>query len=92
MNEPHGADEIDSDELQDEEAPKEGGTAGAAGRQNITLMFVKEVTILLVGVFIGFFWSQYFNAAESSDEVHIIVSLLIVILCLVRYIYLFVRR
>ncbi len=51
-----------------------------------TLAYIKECTMLFVGVFIGFFWSQYFN--QVSQEAHIIVLLLLVILCLSRYIFL----
>lgn len=56
---------------------------------NIYTQFIKEVCILLLGVMIGFAWSQYFR--EVSQEAHLVVALSIVVLCMVRFIYLMSR-
>lgn len=71
--------------------PESGaGPAGKGGRDgaddNIYTQFIKEVAILILGVMIGFVWSQYFR--EVSQEAHLVVSLSIVVLCMVRFIYL----
>ncbi len=55
-------------------------------RRHLTATFLKEVAIFVTGVFIGFFWSQYF--IQVGEEAHIIIVLLLVIFCLIRYIYL----
>ncbi len=57
---------------------------------HLAMTFLKEVSILLVGVFVGFFWRMYFE--EAGNETHIIIVLLLMILCLTRYIYLFARK
>lgn len=56
---------------------------------NVHTQFLKESGILLLGVLIGFLWHMYFS--ETSQEAHLVVSLSIVILCMVRYIYLISR-
>ncbi len=56
---------------------------------NVHTQFLKESGILLLGVLIGFLWHMYFS--ETSQEAHLVVSLAIVILCMVRYIYLISR-
>lgn len=56
---------------------------------NVHTQFLKESGILLLGVLIGFLWHMYFS--ETSQEAHLVVSLSIVILCMVRYIYLITR-
>lgn len=68
--------------------PEQSETASRQGE--ITMTFVKEVIILGLGVFIGFLWHMYYQTA--SNEAHLIVILLLVVLCLVRYIYLFLKR
>lgn len=67
--------------------PEEVGDRPAG--ENIHTQFIKEACILLLGVMIGFAWSQYFR--EVSQEAHLVVALSIVILCMVRYIYLISR-
>lgn len=57
--------------------------------ESINMQFIKEACILLLGVMIGFAWCEYFR--EVSQEAHLVVSLSIVILCMVRYIYLISR-
>ena len=56
---------------------------------NVHTQFLKESGILFLGVLIGFLWHMYFS--ETSQEAHLVVSLAIVILCMVRYIYLISR-
>lgn len=58
-------------------------------QDNVHTQFLKESGILLLGVLIGFLWHMYFS--ETSQEAHLVVSLAIVILCMVRYIYLISR-
>lgn len=72
------------------EVESSGDADASDSRQSeLTGTFLKELLILIVGLGIGFFWSQY---SEASQEAHLVIGLLIVILCLVRYIYLFVKR
>jgi len=54
-------------------------------RRNISAGFLKEVLILALGLFIGFFWTEY--AQQVGNEGHLVVFLLVIILCLVRYIF-----
>ena len=68
--------------------PDSGPSRGSP--EDITALWLKEVGILLLGLFIGFFWFLYYR--EVSWEAHIIVGLLILILCLIRYTYLVLRR
>lgn len=61
----------------------------ASSRSDFVPRFVTEVVILLIGLFIGFFWSQY--SREVSPDAHIIIALLIVIMVLTRLIYYITR-
>ena len=70
------------------------GGAAAQGRdvpERFAPVFVKEVVILCLGLVIGFFWGYYFEEVERQ-EVHVIMILLIVVLCLTRFIYYIIRR
>lgn len=60
-----------------------------SAEDNVHTQFLKESGILLLGVLIGFLWHMYFS--ETSQEAHLVVSLSIVILCMVRYIYLITK-
>ncbi|GEM_PF-5468420 len=79
--------------MDDQEPEPTGEAEPAPGREARrraqTLDFLREVAVLLIGLFIGFFWSQYFQ--QVGDEGHIIIALLIIILILVRYIYMITR-
>ena len=82
--------DLSQGESADAEPNGDGGADASDSRQSeLTGTFIKELLILSVGLGIGFFWSQY---SEASQEAHLVIGLLIVILCLVRYIYLFVNR
>ena len=57
----------------------------------IIARFVADIVIFMIGIFIGFFWSQYAEHS-TNNEVHLVVILLIFILILLRYIWLFLKR
>lgn len=71
-------------------APSDSGGRGAAGDEEdastVATTFFKEVTILFLGVLVGFLWRAYTDDERVSHEGHVIVVLLLVIFCLGRYI------
>jgi hypothetical protein len=69
----------------DPDAPRDLDESELRRRRQI-MTFLREAGSLLLGVGIGFFWCHYYR--HTSVEAHIIVILLLVILCLVRYIHL----
>ena len=76
------------DDLQDNPEPQDQNQLDAddARKRKVTVRFIGEMLILLMGVSIGFFWSHY--AEGISNEANIIMMLLLIIIGLVRYIYL----
>ena len=77
-----------SDEVQND-SPEPDPEADAR-RRSVMTGYIREVAILWVGVFIGFVWRLYFE--QVSQEAHIIVILLIIILCMARYIHVVTRK
>jgi cell division protein FtsW (lipid II flippase) len=78
----------------EKENEREGRKSASApqderGRKNA--QFFWEVAVFLLGIFIGFFWSQYAQHTQSQEG-HLVVALLIVVLILIRYISLFIGR
>ena len=65
---------------------EESRTAAVVGE------FLKEVLILLIGLALGFFWYMYYTYDNKSVDVHIIIFLLVIIICMARYIVLFKRN
>ena len=49
-----------------------------------------EVCIFLLGIFIGYFWSNY--ARNTTAQGHLVIALLVFVLILIRYISHFVGR
>lgn len=58
-----------------------------SNRQAAALAFVKELTIFLLGICLGFFWQLYISA-EPSSQTNIIIGLVVIIICMGRYIML----
>lgn len=54
---------------------------------SIALEFVRELIIFFLGIVIGFFWQLYIGEQPAS-QTHIIVGLVVIIICMARYIYL----
>ena len=65
-------------------------TAGA-GDVSIADQFIKEFFFFLVGLLIGFFWHIYYTE-DRDPKVHMIIGLVVIIICLSRYIMLIKRR
>lgn len=55
-------------------------------RIKIATDFLREVTIFMLGVALGALWHWYSVNAPVTTEAHLIVILLIIILCMARYI------
>jgi hypothetical protein len=52
---------------------------------DMALEFFKELAIFICGLLLGFFWYMYYRQAPGA-EVHIIIGLIVIVICLVRYI------
>ena len=83
---PHFASQDENEPQDDFEGDLGPIENGRGSRFDFMSMYIKEVAILVLGVLIGFFWSQYFQ--EVDNEAHLIVLLLLIVLCLIRLIYL----
>lgn len=49
--------------------------------------FFRELVVLLVGIAIGAFWHIYYSV-DMTSAVHVIIGLIIIIICMARYIVL----
>jgi hypothetical protein len=58
----------------------------------IAAIFAWELAIFICGLLGGFFWHLYFTQSGNDPQVHIIIGLSVVVICLWRYIGLFRRR
>lgn len=74
------------------ETPEEQATRERRERtfRRMTADFGKEIAVFIIGVLIGFYWHAY-AVQVPSEEPHIIIFLLIVVLCLTRYIFFLLR-
>lgn len=70
----------------DKEAERERRKAEEERRRTVATTFVREVSVLFLGIGIGYVWRVYTEEAATTYEANIIVLLLIVVFCLGRYI------
>lgn len=56
--------------------------------QAMRFAYLKELIIFIFGVFLGFFWRLYSEAMNENVEADIIIGLIVVIICMSRYIVL----
>lgn len=64
---------------------KDDGVGGRA--TNFADQYLKEFTIFVGGILLGFFWHVYY-AEDKDSKVHIIIGLVVIITCMTRYIML----
>lgn len=69
------------------EAPKTCEEHLREKETSVAAQFFKELIIFLSGLFLGFFWYMYFHESWTSDT-HIIIGLVVIILCMARYLML----
>ena len=71
--------------------PPRPGQAGAdpAGREGtVATEFFRDFLVFIFGILIGFFWHLYYTL-DSTSEAHIIIGLVVIIICMGRYIFLY---
>jgi membrane protein DedA with SNARE-associated domain len=71
--------------------PESGDPEPGRDTNAITGQFIRELIVFLVGLLLGFFWFTYSNQSPSP-ETHIVIGLLVIIMCLVRFIFLYMKR
>lgn len=69
------------------ETPHGDAARDDAHHASVAGQFVKELMMFLAGLFLGFFWYAYSNLSPSP-ETHIIIGLVVIIVCLTRYVML----
>lgn len=74
------------------EDPKEESSNPAPAPISPGLQFVWEIVVFLTGLFIGFFWYMYVQNSPNTAEAHIIIGLLVIIICMSRYVYILWQR
>ncbi len=71
--------------------PETGGPFkgdGVGGRaRNLAEQYLKEFTIFVGGILLGFFWHLYY-IEDRDSKVHIIIGLVVITTCMTRYIML----
>lgn len=76
-------------EMEEPNKPAEGRPEAATG--HLAAEFFKEVAVFLSGLLLGFFWYMYYSEKPDADT-HIIIGLLVIIICMTRYVTMLKRR
>ncbi|HOE98039.1 MAG TPA: hypothetical protein PK847_15820 [Candidatus Sumerlaeota bacterium] len=62
--------------------------AGDPRERSVAAEFIRELVVFIGGILLGFFWHIYY-AESKTAEAHIIIGLVVIIICMARYIVLF---
>ena len=57
-------------------------------KPSVAIEFFRELIIFLLGLLLGFFWYAYTNWASDRIEFHLIFGLIVIIVCMARFIFL----
>lgn len=55
--------------------------------ESIAMQFLRELVIFILGILLGFYWHIYYIESQV-EEAHIIIGLIVIIICMTRYLFL----
>jgi hypothetical protein len=69
----------------------EGARPSGRDASALTAQFVRELIIFLAGLLLGFFWYWY-SSKSPNAEPHIVIGLIVIIMCMGRFIFLYLKH